>query len=100
MAYHALSCLSQEPDSGRAGLGVARAIREGFGKQKLSAVLVYATVNHDQRALLHGLREGLGPRVMVVGCSGQGVMANGTVLEGGFAVGAMGLGGDGLAVAT
>jgi hypothetical protein len=99
MGYHALSCLSQETDSGRAGLAVARALREGFGAQKLKAVLIYATVNHDQGALLRGLREGMGPGVIVVGGSGQGVMTNGAVLEGGFVVGAMGLGGDGLAVA-
>jgi len=100
MGYHAFSCLSQETDSTRAGLTVARAIRDGFGKQRLAAVLVYATVNHDQSALLRGVREGLGAGVLVVGCSGQGVMANGAVLEGGFVVGAMGLGGDALAVAS
>jgi hypothetical protein len=100
MGYHALSCLSQETDSGRAGLSVARTIRDGFGKQRLAAVLVYATVNHDQTALLRGLREGLGPGVVVVGCSGQGVMGNGNVLEGGYLVGAMGLGGEGLLAAS
>jgi hypothetical protein len=100
MGYHALSCLSQESDSGLAGLAVARTIREGFGKQRLAAVIVYATVNHDQSALLRGVREGVGPGVIVVGCSGQGVMGNGSVLEGGFVVGAMGVGGDGLGVAA
>jgi hypothetical protein len=100
MAYHALSCLCQETNSGRAGLAVARAIREGFGRERLKTVVTYATVNHDQAALLRGLREGLGPGVSVVGCSAQGVMTNSAVLEGGFAVAAMGLGGESLRVAA
>src|SRR5256885_3482012 len=100
MGFHGLSCLSQETDSGRAGLTVARTIRDGFGRDKPSALLVYATINHDQTALLRGVREGIGPGVVIVGCSAQGVMSNGTVVEGGFAVGAMGLGGQGLKVAS
>jgi hypothetical protein len=100
MGYHALSCLSQETDSERAGLAVARKIREGFGKRRLDAVIVYATVNHDQAALLRGIREGVGAGVTVVGCSGQGVMTTSSVLEEGFVVGAMGIGGEGLKVAS
>jgi hypothetical protein len=100
MGYHALTCLSQETNSDRAGLAVARAIREGFGKQVLRAVVAYATVNHDQPSLLRGLREGLGPGVALVGCSGQGVMTNNAVLESGFAVGAIGLGGASLRAAS
>jgi hypothetical protein len=100
MAHYALSCLSQETDSERAGLAVARKVREGFGKQRLAAVIVYATVNHDQTALLRGVREGLGSGVLVVGCSTQGVMGNGAVMEGGFVAGAMGFGGEGLRAAS
>jgi hypothetical protein len=68
--------------------------------QPLSAVIVYATVNHDQTALLQGVREGIGAGVRVVGGSAQGVMTNGAVREGGFVVGAMGLGGDSLTAAA
>jgi hypothetical protein len=99
-AFFAHSHLSLETDSDRAGLTVGRAIVQGFKGDKLKAVVLYATVNHDQPALLRGVREAVGPGVTVVGCSGQGVMANGAVDEGGFVVGGMGLGGDSLKVAA
>jgi hypothetical protein len=100
MGFRGYSCLSQETDSVRAGAIAGRNIREAFGDEPLAAVLVYATVNHDQAALLRAVREELGPDVLVVGCSTQGVMSTGAVVEGGFAVGAMGLGGDSLKVAA
>jgi hypothetical protein len=100
MGFRGVSCMSQETDSMRAGLEVARALREGMGQTRPAAVLVYATINHDQPVLLRGLREGLGPGVQVVGCSAQGVMADGKVIEGGFVVGAMAFGGEGLKVAA
>ena len=99
-AFFAHSCLSQETHSDRAGLAIGRAIAQGFKSERLKAVVVYATVNHDQAALLRGVREGVGPGVTVVGCSAQGVMANDVVDEGGFVAGAMGLGGDSLNVAA
>jgi hypothetical protein len=92
----AVSCLVEDTDSTRAGLEAGRKLREGFGRARPSAVIAYATINHDQNAVLLGLREALGPGVLVVGASGQGVMTRGTVLESGFVVGAMALGGDGL----
>jgi hypothetical protein len=98
--FFAQSCLSQETDSDRAGLTVGKTIAQGFKSEPLKSVIVYATVNHDQPALLRGVREAVGPGVTVMGCSGQGVMAKGAVDEGGFVVGAMGLGGDGLKVAA
>jgi hypothetical protein len=79
---------------------VGRSICEAFSGEPLSAVLVYATVNHDQAALLRAVRQQVGADVLVVGCSTQGVMSNGAVVEGGFAVGAMGLGGPSLKVAA
>jgi hypothetical protein len=99
-AFFAQSSLSQETDSDRAGHTVGRAIAQGFKSERLKAVVVYATVNHDQPALLRGVREAVGPGVTLVGCSGQGVMGNGMVDEGGFVIGAMGLGGDSLKVAA
>jgi hypothetical protein len=99
-AFFAHSSLSQETDSDRAGLAIGRAITAEFKAAKLEAVVVYATVNHDQAALLRGVREAVGPAVTVVGCSAQGVMGNGVVDEGGFVAGAMGLGGEGLKVAA
>ncbi len=99
-AFFAQSSLSQDTDSDRAGLSVGRAIAQGFKSEHLKAVVVYATVNHDQAALLRGVREAVGPGVTVMGCSGQGVMANGAVDESGFVAGAMGLGGTSLRVAS
>jgi hypothetical protein len=97
---HAVSSLSHDVDAHRAGFAVGREIVKGFGDQRLRAVIVYATVNYEQAALLGGVREAIGPGVTVVGCSAQGVMGNGAVDEGGFAVGAMGLGGESLRVAA
>jgi hypothetical protein len=100
MTFRAVSSLSQETSSQRAGMFVARKIVQGFGDERLKTVILYATVNHDQAALLAGVREVVGPQVTVVGCSGQGVMGNGAVDEGGFVVGAMGLGGGDLKAAA
>jgi hypothetical protein len=100
MEFHAASVLSQETDSHRAGLAAGRSVRESFGSERLATVLVYATVNHDQALLLAGVRAAVGPEVVVVGCSTQGVMSNGAVLEGGYLVGAMGLGGSSLRAAA
>lgn len=100
MGFHASSCISSETDSTRAGQQVGQALREAFAGQPLTTVIVYATVVHDQRALLAAVRETVGPGVLIVGCSAQGVTGHGSVLEGGFAVGAMGLGGDSLRAAT
>src|SRR5438045_2358495 len=96
IGFRAVSLLSKETDSATAGLDLARAVREQFEGDRPAAVLIYATINHDQAALLAGLREGIGPGVAVVGCSAQGVMAKGTVIEGGFVAGVMALGGGGL----
>jgi hypothetical protein len=59
----------------------------------LSAVLVYASVEHDQAALLAGLQGVVGAQVKLLGCSAQGVMARGTTLEGGYFAAALALGG-------
>ncbi len=59
-----------------------------------SAVLVFASVEHDQAALLGGLREVLGPTTRLLGCSAQGVMGRGATLEGGYFAAALGFGGD------
>ena len=99
-AFFAHSSLSQETDSDRAGLAIGKSITQAFKSTPLRAVVVYATVNHDQAALLRGVREAVGPGATVVGCSAQGVMGNGIVDEGGFVAGAMGLGGDSLKVAA
>jgi hypothetical protein len=100
MGCHASSCVSAETDSKRAGEFVGRTLREAFTGQRLAAIIVYATVNHDQQALLAAVREAVGPGVLITGCSAQGVIGHGQLLEGGFGVGAMGLGGESLKVAA
>src|SRR6185436_9478014 len=72
------------------------ALRGAFSDAPLSAVLVYATMNHDQEALLQALHETLGPSVAVLGCSTQGIMGKGFVRENGYGVAAIGLGGAAL----
>ena len=96
MAMFAKSCVSAGVNSFETGSDLARQIREGFGPQPLSVILAYATVNHDQDALVRGIRELAGPGVAIIGCSGQGVMARGLVIEDGYVAGAMGLGGESL----
>jgi hypothetical protein len=93
------SHVSTDPDSTRAGRAVAQSIKDAFGDRTLAAVVVYATVNHDQSGVLRAMRSVLGD-VPLVGGSGQGVIGNAVVHEGGFAVGAMGFGGPGLRAAT
>ncbi|MCL2450536.1 MAG: hypothetical protein FWD17_16430, partial [Polyangiaceae bacterium] len=90
---HAFSTVTGDTSSTRAADEVAARIDEAFAEHPLKAVIVYATVNHDQPDLVRRLRSRLGPRVPLVGCSVQGVVARGDVREGGFALGAMGLGG-------
>jgi hypothetical protein len=99
MSIFARSRVSYEANSFDTGVELARGIREAFGNTRLTAILTYSTVNHDQAALLSGLREAAGPGVGILGCSGQGVMSRGAVVEEGYAAGAMGLGGESIDVA-
>jgi len=89
----ASSIFSDEPESLDAGRAVAQELAAGFGPGQLKAVLAYATMNHDQQAVLDGLRAGLGRDVLLLGCSVQGVVSNDELTEDGFALGAMGFGG-------
>jgi hypothetical protein len=83
-----------------AGAELGRNLRGAAGPEPLSGIVVYSTVNHDQQALLRGIREVGGPTVRILGCSSQGVMGKGTVIEEGYIAGAMGLGGADLKVTT
>lgn len=96
MGLRAHSHVSSDSDSRRAGEEVGLAVKQAFGGTKLKAVIVYATVNHEQAAVLSAVRSSVGSDVSVVGCSAQGVVSQGAVMEEGFAVGAVGLGGDAL----
>jgi hypothetical protein len=92
----ARSSFSDETESAEAGRNAGAELLAGFGPDKPKVVLAYATMNHDQPALLDGLRAVLGPEVPVLGCSVQGVVSNAQLTEDGFALGLMGLGGPGL----
>jgi hypothetical protein len=89
----ASSIFSDEPDSLDAGRAVARELVSQFEPGGLKAVLAYATMNHEQQAVLEGLREGLGKDTLLLGCSVQGVVSNDELTEDGFALGVMGFGG-------
>jgi hypothetical protein len=98
MTFHASSYFSADADSSKAAHATALALKEAFAAHPLRAVVVYASITHDQRALLRRLRAELGPDVPIFGCSVQGVVGNGLVREGGYLLGAMGLGGESLKV--
>jgi hypothetical protein len=96
----AFSVYSDEPESADAARAVAQSLLAQFGERGPKAVLVYATMNHDQTALLQQLRSELGSDTLLLGCSTQGVVSNDDLTEDGFAVAAMGFGGDELTCAA
>jgi hypothetical protein len=100
MKLKATSLLTLQADSLAAGQAAGATIAASFQDDPLRLLLVYGSINHDQAALLEGLREAAGPDVRVVGCSAQGIVANGELTEEGFALGVMGLGGSELGGAT
>jgi hypothetical protein len=96
----ASSHLTVEPDSEEAARLVGNQIVAGLGGQTPKAVIVYATVNHDQAMVIQGIADVVGPGVPIVGCSSQGVVSNEQIIEEGFVLGAMALGGEALRTAT
>jgi len=93
MSLNARTFMATTANSLDTGREVARRVLlDGNGAPPL--VLTYATMNHDQALYLRGIREVIGKDAAILGCSTQGVTANGNVREDGFAAGAMALGGD------
>lgn len=90
----ARSVFSDEPESRDAGRAAAEALLAQFAGAKPKAVVVYATMNHDQQEVLDGVRDAIGKEVLLVGCSVQGVVSNEALTEDGFALGLMGFGGE------
>jgi hypothetical protein len=88
------SVFSDEPESHDAGLAAAQALVADFAGAVPKAVIAYATMNHDQSAILEGVRQGIGEHTLLIGCSVQGVVSDANVTEDGFALGLMGFGGD------
>ena len=95
MAITACSAISTESHSFECGMEIGGRIIKRF-EHPPRAVLAYATVFHDQAAFLQGLRQAVGPAPIMVGCSVQGLMSRGQLLEGAYVSGAMALGGEGV----
>jgi hypothetical protein len=100
MGFHASTFLSTGSKSASVATDAARSLAEAFAEHPLRVVVVYASVNHDQPAILRTIRSVLGPDIPIVGCSVQGVAGQGRVLEEGYMLGVMGLGGASLQVAA
>ena len=96
---HAYSALVSDTSSARAADELAARLCRSFAEHELNAVIVYATVNHDQIEILRRLRARLGAQVALLGCSVQGIVVQNDFQEGGFLVAAMGFGGADLRVA-
>jgi hypothetical protein len=94
MGTVAASVFSEELESLDAGRSAGEALLARFGAERPKVALVYATMNHDQPAVLEGLRAALGKDVTLLGCSVQGVVANDELTEDGLALGLMGFGGS------
>lgn len=98
MALRTRSYVTEARSSGDTGTALGRQIRNDLAGE-VKVVIAYMTVNHDQRAFLHGMRDALGD-VPIVGCSGQGVIGRGCVREEGYAASVLALGGDSIECAT
>ena len=82
---------SQKENSLEAGKYSALSIREKFGDRSVDFLFLFATVGHDFKQLLAGIREIL-PNVPLCGCSGAGSITNLGCDESLHSVALMGLG--------
>lgn len=96
----ACSVFSEELESVDAGRSAGEELLSRFGAARPKAAIVYATMNHDQPALLEGARAALGDDVLLLGCSVQGLVSNDELTEDGLALGVMGFGGADVQCAT
>lgn len=100
MTLLARSVFSEEPESLDAGREAGQTLLSQFGAEHPKVAIVYATMNHDQPAVLQGLREALGNDTVLLGCSAQGVVSDEFLTEDGYAVAVMGFGGSSLECAA
>lgn len=100
MKTFAATFFSLEADSSEAAHQAANSLKTQFAGKPLKSVMVYATMNHDHAALLATLRAELPPDVLLIGSSGQGVVAGDELTEEGMALGVIGFGGDALRCAS
>jgi hypothetical protein len=94
MRVKASAILNLDADSTGAARSAAKGVLDSFGSDRLSLVLVYGTINHEQATLLSSIRGVVGDKPLIVGCSAQGVVANGQLTEEGYGLGVMGFGGS------
>jgi len=94
MGKFACSVFSEELESLDAGRSAGEALLSRFGAERPKVAIVYATMNHDQPAVLEGVRGAVGKDVTLIGCSVQGVVSNDELTEDGLALGIMGFGGS------
>lgn len=97
MSIECTSCLDEGTNSRETGRRVGESILAGL-ESPPKQVIVYLTDNHDQLAFIEGMMSVLGGDTPLLGCSSQGVMGRGTVVEDRYAASVMGLGGEGLTV--
>jgi hypothetical protein len=89
-----------EPDSCDAGRLAGESLTRRFGADRLRAVLVYATMNHDHGPLLESLRASLPDGVLLLGTSAQGVVGDDELTEEGMVLGVIAFGGEALRCAA
>lgn len=77
----AVSAITQESASDRAGAALGREIRAGLDGQAADAVIVFASARHDYERLLEALAEQCGTEV-IVGASSAGEFTNEILGEG------------------
>lgn len=99
MRLFAHSALNTDSDTEGAAQQVASEIQIAFTGKRLAMLLLYASVEHDQEALIRCIRKLL-PGVPLFGCSSAGLMGKGRFFEGGYSMGLMGIGGDATAAAV
>jgi hypothetical protein len=92
MGVSAKTSFNQSVRSIDAGRALGAELVESIGTP--AAVLVHASIEHEQPELLAGLREVVGAGVPLLGCSAQGIMGRSLTIEGGYFAGALGLAGD------
>lgn len=99
MATHAHVGISHQDDAADAGTEAARAALAALPDGRADLAIVYATVDHDQEALLAAIQATL-PGAQVIGCSGEGVIANNESVEVFAAVAVMAIASDTLSFQT
>ena len=96
------SCVfvTDELDSFQAGSRIGSHMLESIPPEEISAILIYATIRHNQSELVRGVRQATGSRVPLLGCSTQGIVSQGQIRAEGYVAAGIALGKVEAAVAT